>query len=194
MALTKMGNFTFLHANQIDALYTVYTSTQIKAFFDSQATELKSYLNNTLTVELDSEMGGYVPTTRTVNGKALSSDIALTASDVGLGNVTNESKATMFTNPVFTGNVTGVSQDWTKLVSTTWSGTDPYTQTISVNGLTSNDKPIINVVLTGAFSTDTTLIAEWSKIYRAVTSSDTLALYATSATTTEFSISIKVVR
>lgn len=29
--------------------------------------------------------------------------LSLTASDVGLGNVTNESKATMFTNPVFTG-------------------------------------------------------------------------------------------
>ena len=31
----------------------------------------------------------YVPTSRTVNGKALSSDISLTASDVGLGNVPN---------------------------------------------------------------------------------------------------------
>ena len=29
----------------------------------------------------------------------------LSASDVGLGNVTNESKATMFTSPTFTGNV-----------------------------------------------------------------------------------------
>ncbi|GAA0078802.1 hypothetical protein UT300005_31810 [Clostridium sp. CTA-5] len=29
--------------------------------------------------------------------------VALTSSDVGLGNVTNESKSTMFTNPIFTG-------------------------------------------------------------------------------------------
>jgi hypothetical protein len=34
---------------------------------------------------------------------------ATTASDVGLGNVTNESKATMFTDPTFTGTVTGVT-------------------------------------------------------------------------------------
>jgi hypothetical protein len=33
----------------------------------------------------------------------------LTATSVGLGNVTNESKATMFTNPTFTGTVTGIS-------------------------------------------------------------------------------------
>jgi plastocyanin len=33
----------------------------------------------------------------------------ITATHVGLGNVTNESKATMFTNPTFTGTVTGIS-------------------------------------------------------------------------------------
>lgn len=33
----------------------------------------------------------------------LKNDLALTASDVGLGNVTNESKITMFTNPTFDG-------------------------------------------------------------------------------------------
>ena len=35
----------------------------------------------------------------------------LTASDVGLGNVTNESKATMFTNPTFTGTSTIATAD-----------------------------------------------------------------------------------
>jgi hypothetical protein len=34
---------------------------------------------------------------------------ATTATDVGLGNVTNESKATMFTDPTFTGTVSGVT-------------------------------------------------------------------------------------
>jgi hypothetical protein len=33
--------------------------------------------------------------------------VTITATDVGLGNVTNESKSTMFTNPTFTGTVTG---------------------------------------------------------------------------------------
>jgi hypothetical protein len=35
---------------------------------------------------------------------------SVTASDVGLGNVTNESKATMFASPTFTGTVSGVSK------------------------------------------------------------------------------------
>lgn len=39
------------------------------------------------------------------NGSALT---GLTASQVNLGNVTNESKATMFTNPAFTGTPTGI--------------------------------------------------------------------------------------
>ena len=36
---------------------------------------------------------------------------SLAASKVGLGNVTNESKATMFSSPTFTGTVTGVTAD-----------------------------------------------------------------------------------
>jgi len=50
---------------------------------------------------------GKVSTSVTVNGHALSSNVTVTASDVGLGNVTNESKATMFTSPAFTGTVSG---------------------------------------------------------------------------------------
>lgn len=53
----------------------------------------------------DQDLSGLVLNTTTVNGHALSSNVTITASDVGLGNVTNESKATMFTNPTFTGTV-----------------------------------------------------------------------------------------
>ena len=42
-----------------------------------------------------------------VNGR--DGAVELTKSDVGLGNVTNESKTTMFHDPVFTGTVTGVT-------------------------------------------------------------------------------------
>lgn len=43
-----------------------------------------------------------------VNGKT--GVVLLSKADVGLGNVTNESKATMFTDAVFTGNTTGVTR------------------------------------------------------------------------------------
>lgn len=45
-----------------------------------------------------------VPNTLTVNGHALSGNVSVTTTDLSLQNVTNESKATMFTSPTFTGN------------------------------------------------------------------------------------------
>jgi hypothetical protein len=48
-------------------------------------------------------LAGAVPKTTTVNGHALTGNVSITAADIALGNVTNESKATMFANPVFTG-------------------------------------------------------------------------------------------
>lgn len=53
------------------------------------------------------EAGAQVNTVNSVAGKT--GNVTLSSSDVGLGNVTNESKATMFTNPAFTGTVTGVT-------------------------------------------------------------------------------------
>jgi hypothetical protein len=40
---------------------------------------------------------------------AINNPHSVTAEQVGLGNVTNESKATMFTDPTFTGTVSGVT-------------------------------------------------------------------------------------
>lgn len=54
--------------------------------------------------------------------------LALTATDVGLGNVTNESKATMFTSPVFTG-ATGT-------IPNTWIGVSMWSQVLGSNATT----------------------------------------------------------
>ena len=58
----------------------------------------------------------------TTNGTAVSwatVTATVTASDVGLGNVTNESKATMFASPTFTGTVAGVTATHVGLGSVT---------------------------------------------------------------------------
>lgn len=52
-----------------------------------------SNFRNALSTDLD-----FVPTSRTVNGLALSDDIELTASDIGLGNVTNNAQLTIANN------------------------------------------------------------------------------------------------
>ena len=40
----------------------------------------------------ETDLSGYVPTSRKVNGHALTSDVTVTKSDVGLGNVTNDAQ------------------------------------------------------------------------------------------------------
>lgn len=84
---------------------------------------------------------GYVPTSTTVNGHALSGNVSVTATDVSLGNVTNESKATMFTSPAFTGNVPtigGVSMSnlYVKQLPDTNQVTNHYTLVLTDAGRT----------------------------------------------------------
>jgi len=54
----------------------------------------------------DGIMPLYVDTNTTVNGHKLTGNITLVKADVGLGNVTDESKSTMFTNAALTGTPT----------------------------------------------------------------------------------------
>lgn len=67
------------------------------------------------------------------NGSGTFSYTFPTATDVGLGNVTNESKATMFTSPTFTGTVSGVTKTHVGLSNventalSTWAGTTSIT-------------------------------------------------------------------
>ncbi len=74
-------------------------SVAVKGLGSAAYTEANAYA----TAEQGEKAENAVPNTRTVNGHALSDDIEISKTDVGLGNVTNESKATMFTNPEFTG-------------------------------------------------------------------------------------------
>ena len=85
------------------------------------------------------DLSGYVPTTRKVNNKALSADITLSASDIGLGNVTNNKQ------------VKGLSTGTTSGHVVTW-GSDGYT--VADSGYT-----IASDVPSNAKFTDTTYSA-----------------------------------
>jgi hypothetical protein len=110
-----------------------------------------------------------------VNGKT--GVVTLTAADVGLGNVTNESKATMFTNPTFTGTVTGVTATMVGLGNvtndaqvTSVSGTAPIvssggtTPAISISeatteaagSMSATDKAKLDALAAATLDTDTT--------------------------------------
>lgn len=76
------------------------------------------------------------------NGSSLT---GLTASQVGLGNVTNESKATMFTSPTFTGTVSGVTSSMVGLGN--------------VNNTSDANKPISTATQTALDGKQSTLVS-----------------------------------
>lgn len=83
----------------------------------------------------------------------------------------------------------------TATLDTTWSGTSaPYTKTVSVSGILSTDTPIIDVVMSGTYSTDEARAEAWGYIYRAITANGYMVFYATEKPTIPLPIQIKVVR
>ena len=83
----------------------------------------------------------------------------------------------------------------TATLDTTWSGTSaPYTKTVTVNGIQSSDTPIIDVVMSGTYSTDKARAEAWGYIYRAVTANNSITFYAMEKPTVSLPIQIRVVR
>ena len=72
---------------------------------------------------------GAVPDSRTVNGKALSSNISLDAEDVGAA------------EPTQVGSIS---------LSSSWSGSGPYSQTVTVTGATVTADSKVDIQLTAA--------------------------------------------
>ena len=80
-------------------------------------------------------------------------------------------------------------------VGTTWSGSEaPYTQTVTVSGITSTDNPIVDVVLSSDYDTATTELQEYAKIYKITTSTNSITVYATEKTENAIKLQLKVVK
>lgn len=83
----------------------------------------------------------------------------------------------------------------TATLNTNWSGSAaPYTKTITVSGILATDTPIIDVVMSGTYSTDEARIEAWGYIYRAVCNNGSITFYATEKPTISLPIQIRVVR
>ena len=90
---------------------------------------------------------GAVSNATTVNGKPLTGNISLTAGDVGAA-----------TKAVYTATL-----------STSWSGSGPYTQTVNISGITSDMVPVVDVVLSSSSSTAKDQLAAWACVGKIVT-------------------------
>lgn len=78
--------------------------------------------------------------------------------------------------------------------SSSWVGSDPYTQVVSVTGLTVEDKTILELDLSQTIYAD--VAAEelaFSLIYRAVPGTDQITLYATGTPAVSFDINVVVI-
>lgn len=142
--------------------------------------EGKGYLTSAPVTKVNGKTGavtltysdvGAVPTSRTVNGKALSANITLSASDVGAATTTT----------------------YTATLGTTWSGSAaPYTQSVTVSGILATDTPIVDfVATTSGYEAEQ---EDWAKVFKITTAANSLTFYASDKTTTSLSIQVKVVK
>lgn len=133
----------------------------------------------------------------------------VTKSQVGLGNVDNVKQASKAEFDSLSNTVSEHLAEkatltelghvnhgvLTATLGTNWSGSEAtYTQTISVSEILATDSPIIDVVMSGIYSTDESRIEAWGYIYRAVTADGSITFYATEIPKVEIPIQIKVVR
>lgn len=128
--------------------------------FPASPTNGQTYTNNGVTYTYDATMGVWDPTGASAIITGVSSvagrtgAVTLTASDVGLGDVTNESKATMFTNSTLTGTTTLGTVSAGAITATSLSLSGALTVG-SLSGISSLNNIAIgnSTASTGAFTT-----------------------------------------
>ena len=184
------------------------TAQQLKAEFDKGPARLKAFINSFLDVlgleTAASNIGATIltdeqRTTTTLQGaidvlyEAIKSitvdtdsieDGAVTTAKIGSGAVTAEKVAAGAVSTIYTANV-----------GTVWSGNAaPYSQEISVSGLSENDRIVVDLAPDGTAEAIQAQTDAWSQVYRAVSTDGKLTLYVLEKPTTAFQIKILAVK
>lgn len=88
-----------------------------------------------------------------------------------------------------------VSTTYAVTIDAEWSGSAaPYSKDVTVNGLLDSDTPIIDLVASSVFADAEAQIEAWGYVYKAVTTENTLTLYAIDKPSAALPVQIKVVR
>lgn len=193
---------------------------ELKARFDLGNVRIKDYINNTLIPQLERTSAASSVGAQSVSGFDQFSNVQTAlaviinhildlegeiggSTSIEDGAVTTQKIAnSAVTNEKIGANaVTGekiaseaVSKPFTATLSKTWAGSGPYTQTVNVSGILASDSPIIDVDMTGTYSTDKSREEEFAKIYRAVTADGTVTFYAHEKTTISLPVRMLCVR
>ena len=193
----KLNSSAYTAADVLSKLLTV----------DGAGSGLDSATVNGKTVLTDVPTGAvFTDTITTINGKTgviAKTDITAlgipaqdttyvnaTTSVAGLQSSTDKAKLDGISTNAKNTTVT----DYSATITTTWTGSAPYSQTITVTGILASDKPVVDMVPTGTYATDIAMLTDWSNIYRIVTSADAITVYSKAATTAAIPINLRVVR
>lgn len=92
-------------------------------------------------------------------------------------------------------SVSNPSKTYIANIGTEWEGdAAPYTQTISISGITVNDNPIVDTILSSEYETAKSELSNYGKIYRITTADNSITVYANEKTDIGFSIQLKCVK
>lgn len=82
------------------------------------------------------------------------------------------------------------------LTASGWSSSEPYTQTVTVDGVLASDSPFVDVDMSGASTADgmKELTGAWAGIMKATASANSVTVYMSTAPSVNIPIKIKVVR
>ncbi|MEI8127978.1 MAG: hypothetical protein WCG95_00040 [bacterium] len=84
---------------------------------------------------------------------------------------------------------------FTATIGTTWVGSSaPFTQEVAVSGVLVTDNAIVGLIQSNTYATALIELAEYSKIYKAVSSADKVTFYANAPTTNPITVQIKASR
>lgn len=145
-----------------------------------------------------------------VSGKGLSTEDYTAADKTKLANIESEANKTIVEQTTGTSTSSVMSQDavttqlnnkattnlyTATLLSSGWSSSAPYTQTVSVSGILSTDTPIADVVLDVVTSTAMTQISAWMCVSKIETANGSItATCLEEKPTIDIPIQLKVVR
>lgn len=185
-SIISLANRVSTNENDIGALETRVTPLTLGGTGATSASGALSNFGITATASELNKLDGMTATTSELN--TLDGITATTTELNYVDGVTSNIQTQL--------NGKASTKTYTATLTTSWSGDSaPYTQTVTVSGITSSDTPIVDVVLSSTTSTALSQLEAWGCVSQITTGTDSItATCLEDKPTTAIPIQLKVVR